>query len=397
MGTDDGNVHVSRDGGESWRNLNERIPDNPGYWVTRVVASHHDAGTAYLTFTGRHRADHRPFVYRTTNFGDSWESIARGSPSGIRERHPGRPQESRSALRRDRQVGVRVGECRTVVDLGRMKNNLPTIPVRDLVVHPRENDLVVGTFGRGFWITDISPLQELSESVLASDAHLFAAETRYQWVMPSQPAVSAQNFAGENEPYGVAVNYYLKDPVDAVQITIFDGTKAINQMTGPGTAGLNRVQWVMTERTPRSAEGIARWDRRFGPDADDDDEEFFDYYDTVEYYGEVDEEVSSNGLSRRTRVHDPGPAGKGMGAPARAAKRVHGCSFRRRPRTVGAGAHRGGPLVRRAVASQSRARRGPRGVAGGASATRERTAATSRPRRTRCRGLRACRRRRTNG
>ena len=310
-GSDDGNVHVSRDGGESWTNVDDRIPDNPEYWVTRIIASQHDAGTAYLAYTGRHHTDSRSFPYRTEDFGESWTSVAANLP-----------EEPVNVIREDRKNRdlLFVGTYKSVyvsLDRGaswtRMKNNLPTIPVLDLVIHPRENDLVVGTFGRGFWITDISPLQELTADVRASDVHLFDLETRYQWVMPSQPAVSAQNFEGENEPYGVAVNYWLGSATGEVKIVVYDGTRAIHELSGPGHAGLNTVQWVMTERTPRSAEGIARWDRRFGPGAGDDDEEFFDYYDTVDYFGAPTEEVSANGLSRRTRVHDPGPLERDWG------------------------------------------------------------------------------------
>ena len=176
VGTDDGNVQVSRDGGESWQLLNENIPGNPGYWVSRVIASHHDAGTAYVTFTGRLAADYAPFVYKTTDYGDTWTSIASNLPD-----------ESVNVIREDHKNPdlLFVGTDRTVhgsLDGGRhwneLRSNLPTIPVHDLVIHPRENDLVVGTFGRGFYIADISPLQELTQRVIESDVHLFRIETK---------------------------------------------------------------------------------------------------------------------------------------------------------------------------------------------------------------------------
>ena len=86
-----------------------------------------------------------------------------------------------------------------------MKNNLPTIPVHDLVIHPRENDLVVGTHGRGFYITDITPLQEINKDLLNQDVHLFKIMPKVQWIMPSQKAVADQNFEGENEPHGPVI------------------------------------------------------------------------------------------------------------------------------------------------------------------------------------------------
>lgn len=183
-----------------------------------------------------------------------------------------------------------------------MTNNLPTVAVRDLVIHPRENDLVVGTHGRGFYITDISPLQELTQEVLASEVHLFEIEPKVQWVMPSQPSVSAQNFEGDNEPHGVVINYYLKkEPPGDVSIRIYDGTRLINEISVSGSVGLNTVEWGMTKRRPRTSEEIGRWDERNDESAEE--EEFFDYYDTVDFYGAPDEEVDKWGRSLETRVH----------------------------------------------------------------------------------------------
>ena len=307
-GTDDGNVQVSRDGGDTWMLLNDTIPDNPEYWVSRVVASHHAAGTAYLTFTGRHMHDYRPFVYKTTDYGDTWVSIAANLPD-----------ESINVIREDHRNPdlLFVGTDRSVhvsLDGGgswnELKNNLPTIPVHDLVIHPRENDLVVGTFGRGFYIADISPLQELTQEVIDSDVHFFDIETKVQWVMPRQTAVADQNFEGENEPHGPMLNYYLGDEVPGgVTLSVYDGAILINELEGPGNAGLNGVMWGMTRRgRQRTPEEIARWDEdmEFG-----EPEPFYDYYDTNEFFGAADEEVGRTGLSLRTRVQGrPGRRGR---------------------------------------------------------------------------------------
>lgn len=324
-GTDDGNVQVTRDGGENWTLLNENIPDNPGYWVTRIIASHHDAATAYLTYTGRHYADFTPFVYKTTDYGETWKSIAGNLP-----------QEGINVIREDHKNPdlLIVGSDRTVYvtlnggkDWSEFKNNLPTIPVRDLVIHPRENDLVLGTMGRGFWITDISALQEMTAEVLKKKAYLFDIEPRVQWVMPSQPATSAQNFAGENEPKGAMVNYYLKRAVrSGAQIEVYDGSVLINVLEGPGEAGLNSVQWYMTKRFARSEERRRRFEDDEGDDGnedegnyeepegggndaveEDDEEDFYDYYDTVDFHLNADDEVDAWGQSQRTRAGGSGP------------------------------------------------------------------------------------------
>ena len=308
VGTDDGNVQLTRDGGKTWTLLNDNIPNNPEYWVTRVIASHHDAGTAYLTFTGRHRTDFRPYVYQTSDFGKTWVSIANNLPDeGINVIKEDRKNPNLLFIGTDRTVYVTMDRGKT---WNEMKNNLPTIPVNDLVIHPRENDLVVGTFGRGFYIADISVFQELLQDILEKDAHLFKIELKIQWVMPSQKTVSAQNFEGENEPYGVVINYYLKERhPDGVKISVYDGSIQINELAGPGEAGLNSVEWGMTKwGRKKSPEEIARWDEQV---AKGEKEPFYDYYDTNEHYGEADEEVGRTGLSLRTRVAwEPGMRGR---------------------------------------------------------------------------------------
>lgn len=302
VGTDDGNVYLTRNGGEQWEDVTSilsEVAGVDGYWVSRVVASNHELATAYVTLTGLHRDDFRPLVLRTSDFGKSWVSLAGGLPKG-----------SVNVIREDRLnadllfVGSDVG---VFVSLdgghswGRMKNNLPTIAVHDLVIHPRENDLVVGTHGRGIFITDITPLQELTPKVQQEPVHLFRVEPRVQWVMPSQPAVSAQNFAGDNEPRGIVVNYFLADPAEDVQLRFFDGDDLIHEMRGPGEPGLNSVEWGMTRRRTRSEEEMQEFDQMQEWLAED--VEFFDYYDTVDNYDDLDEEVDRWGRSLSTRVH----------------------------------------------------------------------------------------------
>ena len=300
-GTDDGNVWMTRNAGDDdWALLNGNIPDSPGYWVSRLEASHHDPATAYLTYTGFHHDDFGPFVYKTSDYGQTWTSIAGNLPN-----------RSVNVIVEDAKNPdlLFVGTDRGVyasLDGGsswwEMRNDMPVIPVHDLAIHPRENELIVGTFGRGFFITDISPLQQLTAEVAASDAFLFSMKPVVQWVMPSQPAVSAQNFEGENAPHAVVVSYMLGQAAEgSVTIRVYDGSRVINEISGPGNAGLNRIEWYMTASRPRTPEEIARWDRQQRFLAED--EEFFDYYDTVEYFLRPDEEVDKWGRSMRTRVH----------------------------------------------------------------------------------------------
>jgi photosystem II stability/assembly factor-like uncharacterized protein len=309
VGTDDGNIQLTKDGGKTWTKLNDRVSDYPGYWVSRIVCSFHDAMTAYVTFTGRRGDDFRPFVYKTSDFGQSWISLSADLPK----------DEPVNVVREDHRNPnlLFVGTEKAVyvsIDSGKhwakMRNNMPTVGIKDMVIHPRENDLVVGTHGRGFFITDISLLQEITPDVLDRNVFLFNIEPEVQWVMPSQQAVSAQNFAGENEPHGVVVNYYLKDArPEGVTLQVYDGSVLINEFQGSGNVGFNSVVWGMTKRgRKRTAEEIARYDRRV---AEGETEPFYDYYDTVDYFGDPDEEVDKSGLSLRTRVaRAPGARGR---------------------------------------------------------------------------------------
>ncbi len=284
VGTDDGNVQLTKDNGKTWTKLNDRITGNPGYFVSRVTASHHDTGTAYVTYTGRRRDDSRPFVYKTNDFGKTWTSIANNLPNeAINVIKEDRKNRNLLFLGTDKAVYVTIDGGRT---WAKMKNNMPTQPVHDLVIHPRENDLVVGSHGRGIFITDVSPLQELTQRVLEQDIHLFDIEPKVQWVITSRNVVSSQNFAGPNEPYGIVVNYYLKNRVTSeVKITVYKGTRAINEIMGTNNSGLNCVEWNMSKRRERTESEIILW--QLDQDERDfyvDEEESFHSYDSVDYH-----------------------------------------------------------------------------------------------------------------
>ncbi|MEX1182931.1 MAG: hypothetical protein WEF86_06825 [Gemmatimonadota bacterium] len=263
VGTDDGNVQVSRDGGDTWTNVRDRIPGHPGYWVSRVMASNHDAGTAYASVTGYRRDDFRPFVWKTTDYGQTWTSIAGNLPAApvnvIRE-----DDENPNLLFAGTELGLFAS-----IDGGRswteLDNGLPTQPVHDVVIHPREDEIIVGTHGRGFFIGDISPLQELTPTVIAADAHLFDITPAVQWVAGLNPHSSSANFEGESRPEGVVIEYYLGAPSNDVTIRVYDGALLLAETAAPGTAGINNVRWNMQSQRPQTdAERAAASGRRGG-------------------------------------------------------------------------------------------------------------------------------------
>jgi photosystem II stability/assembly factor-like uncharacterized protein len=304
-GTDDGNLWTSRDSGVNWIPLNNNLPSDNAYLVSRVIASHHYAGTAYVTFNGLRHDDLNPYLYKTTDFGESWTKISGNLPQEplnvIREDHH---NPDLLFVGTDRSVYVTIDNGR---NWARMQNNMPAVPVHDLVIHPRENDLVVGTHGRGFYITDISPLQELTPTVLDKDVYFFHIEPRVQWKIISQHTRSAQNFPGENEKRGVAVNYYLKDRYTGeVKVAVYQGKKLLQEIPGSNGPGLNQVIWPFTWKRERTPEEKKLYKRNRGIPRDSEGEwgqEYFDYYDQLEWYGDEDTEVGINGQSLMTRRH----------------------------------------------------------------------------------------------
>jgi photosystem II stability/assembly factor-like uncharacterized protein len=248
VGTNDGNVQVSRDGGVTFRNVVGNVQEVPKEThVSRVEASHHEAGTAYVTFDGHRTDDHKPYVFVTRDFGETWTSIAGSLPEGnvnvIRE-----DPRNRNLLYLGTEYAFYVS-LNGGREWKRFMNGLPTVRIDDILVHPRENDLIVGTHGRSIWIIDdITALQQLSEAVTNSDVYLFGVRPATAWVTDIQKADglgAAKHFRAQNPAAGTAISYYLKSAVTGdVKITITDvNGRVIREMDGTKDAGINRVQW----------------------------------------------------------------------------------------------------------------------------------------------------------
>jgi photosystem II stability/assembly factor-like uncharacterized protein len=252
-GTDDGNVWLTRNGGKDWIKLNDKIPGHPGYWVSRVTASHFDPGTAYLALTGYRHDDFRPFLFKTVDFGQTWTSIAGNLPSApinVVGEHPRNPNLL--------FVGTELGVFFSI-DGGRnwnaLKNGIPTQPVHDLKIHPRANDLIAATHGRGLFIADISPLEELTPRVLAEDVHLFSVEPKIRWLPGLTRHSSSSNYQGQSEPVGAVFYYSLKaKPKSEPTARVYKGNMLVSEFKVPAEHGLNKAAWDMTIRRPLSEE-----------------------------------------------------------------------------------------------------------------------------------------------
>jgi len=246
VGTDDGNVQLTKDGGKNWTLLNDKITGNPGYWVSRVTASHHQPGKAYVTYTGYRRDDFRPFVYVTEDYGETWTSLANNLPD-----------EPINVIREDRVnpdllfVGTEMGVY-VSIDAGRnwtlMKLDMPTNPVHDIQIHPREHDLIAATHGRGIFITNIKPLQEWSEEAFKKPFHLYKVRPKVQWVTPDDKNSSYNNFDGESEPLGLEIHYHSNTDRDTLTMEVLQGDLLINELKAPVKAGMNKIVWNLQKR-----------------------------------------------------------------------------------------------------------------------------------------------------
>ena len=259
-GSNDGVIQVTRNGGASWTNVTANVPGMPAWGSVRhIEPSRHAPGTAYFIVDGHQENDRDPWVYRTRDFGRSWTLIVSGIPkSPLSYAHIIREDPVRRGLL---YLGTENALYVSFDDGDRwqpLQSNLPASPVYGLVIQEHFNDLVVGTYGRGFWILDdLSPLQRLTAEVTSSAAHLFAPRAAYRFQdIPGNYSVGDDPTAGQNPPYGAAINYWLKNASGGpVSITIRDAAgKTVRTVEGTRHAGLNRVYWDLRNeatRTPR--------------------------------------------------------------------------------------------------------------------------------------------------
>ena len=286
-GTDDGSVHVTEDGGATWRrvDLPSGVPE--GSYVTSIVASWHDAGVAYATFDNHKAGDFKPYILRSADRGRTWKSIAadlpeRGQVNVVAQDHV----DPRLLF-----AGTEFGAFVSTDDGGRwiqLRGGLPVIAVHDIAIQKRENDLVLGTFGRGFFVLDdYAALRGMTEERLAADAALFPVKDALAYVERAQlglPGKAMQGdsfFVAPNPPFGAVFTYWLKEPIlsrkeqrrkqdkenvdrdepvaypswedlraedreeePTVVLTVSDSAgDVVRRVEGPATAGIHRVAW----------------------------------------------------------------------------------------------------------------------------------------------------------
>jgi photosystem II stability/assembly factor-like uncharacterized protein len=257
-GAEDGTVQVTKDGGKTWTNVTSKITGLPQYtYVSTVLPSRYAMGRVYATFDGHYSDDYKPYVYVSDDYGQTWRSLAAGLPdtgvNRIRE-HPSDPHFL--VVAHEKGVHFSNDDGRTWTSLS-LTTNFPTVPADDLVIHPRDNALVVGTHGRGIWILDdVGPLEVLTPQNLQSDAALAPMAPAHQIITHNVQAwYGANEFFAPNRDFDAGINYYLRAAASGqAQIEISDvyGNK-VRTLQGPAGRGLNHASWNLRADAPVAA------------------------------------------------------------------------------------------------------------------------------------------------
>jgi len=271
VGSDDGRVHLTRSGGGHWEEVGLQIRGVPeGTWIPHIEASKHRGGTAYVVFEDHRRGNWTPYIYRTENHGEDWKNIADedqiwGFVHSLEE-DPLTPNLLFAGTEFGLYVSLNRGD-----DWFLWTHGVPPAPIRSLMIHPRDHDLVIGTHGRAIYVLDdIRPLRALAQnpSLLDAQLHLFDTPAAY---LRGVAAVDGYHFAadamfrGETRPVGALLTYSVAqgDEDAEARIEVLDSAgDVIRTMEGPARSGLNRVAWDLRENTPEAPPG-AEGGRRF--------------------------------------------------------------------------------------------------------------------------------------
>jgi photosystem II stability/assembly factor-like uncharacterized protein len=255
-GTDDGNVWLTRNDGATWDNITGRFPGVPEeVYVSRIEPSNFDTATVYVSFDNHRRGDFTPYLFVSTDFGRTFRSIASNLPRGgpdfvhvVRE-----DPVNRDLLFVGTDVGAYVS-----LDRGqswqRFMTGLPTVPVHDLKIHPRDHELIAGTHGRSIWIVDIAPLEQMTREVVSRPVHLFQPKTAFQYDQsPAEGGTTGHKvFAAPSPAYGAEITYRLASAQPGqARVVITDARgDTLRTLTGPARPGLHRVTWDFRGRMP---------------------------------------------------------------------------------------------------------------------------------------------------
>jgi photosystem II stability/assembly factor-like uncharacterized protein len=260
VGTDDGNLQLTRDGGETWHNVVGNVPGLPkNSWVNWVQASNFDAATAYAAFDRHTFGDMAPYVFRTADYGKTWTPLitpqelkgVRGYAHVIKEDVV---QPNLLFLGTEFELYVSIDGGKVWAQF--KGNHFPAVAVRDLAIQPRENDLVLATHGRGIWIVDdITPLRALTPELIAQEVAFVSAQPVQQRIEGDGGWANGDAaFVGDNPPDAAVITYYQRSRhlFGKLKLEVLDASgRVVDELPASKRPGLNRVTWTMREKPPR--------------------------------------------------------------------------------------------------------------------------------------------------
>lgn len=246
VGSDDGRFRISRDGGLTWRDAQDKFPGLPkDSWFAGVEPSRHANGTVYVTVDNHRSNDFANYVYRSTDFGATWTNITSDLPANRVARTIREDPRYPRLLYLATEFGVFVSP-NTGTNWLPLRLNMPLMPFNDIAIHPRDNTLVLASHARGLWVLDqLNALQELVPEAAASAVQLFTVQPAHQWRSTNlRPHAGDMVFRGENPSNGALIDYWVRDSGAAVQLSVHDSTGRLVQTLKPtSTRGVNRVVW----------------------------------------------------------------------------------------------------------------------------------------------------------
>ncbi len=261
VGVDDGNLQVSRDGGRTWSEVGGSVSGIlDGTYVSRVVASRKGAGVAYVAFDAHRDGDFDPYLFRTEDFGQTWESVDDGLPSGSLNslvEHPDNSDVLFAGSEHSVFVSTDAG-----ANWAKMPN-LPTTHIDDMVIHPREKDLVFGTHGQSVWILDdTGPLAEWTATVASTPVHVFSIQRATIFNYRKDTSYRGQaEFAGENPVSGALITYSLGAGAGLARLRMTNSSgRVVRDFAVPSEADIHRVNWDLRNATSSERETWRRHD-----------------------------------------------------------------------------------------------------------------------------------------
>ncbi|MCK4760090.1 MAG: hypothetical protein KAT69_08560, partial [Candidatus Aminicenantes bacterium] len=265
-GTDDGNLQLSTDNGQTWQNITMNFYDQNGKmkkgikgvripydrWVTKVEPSAHDLETCYVTYSGyRTHNEDNSYIYVTHDFGKTWENLSQGMMNPVRdiEEDPDNPDVLYLAT--DYGLFITLDAGKNWVE---MSSSAPDVLIIDLDIQKRERDLAIGTYGRGIYIADIFPFKEFTKEIFEKDAYLFDIQRTIKWNMLERRGPTYGEFARvDNPPTGAMFYYYLKEPAESVRLVVKDlEGNEIQKLNGMAGKGLQKNFWNLRKRAEQT-------------------------------------------------------------------------------------------------------------------------------------------------